>query len=75
MKNPTRETISRLEELPNVGLAIAGELRRTGVAHPKELVGRDAREPHETLCGKLGGRQDPCVSAAFMSFISWEVGH
>jgi hypothetical protein len=31
MKNPDRKTVSRLEELPNIGKAMAADLRLIGI--------------------------------------------
>ncbi len=40
MKNPDRKTVSKLEELPNIGKAIAGDLRLVGIQRPQELIGK-----------------------------------
>ncbi len=74
MKNPDRETVCRLEELPNVGKAIAGSLRLIGVDHPRKLVGKDAFELYEALCTKTGKRYDRCVIDVFMSVIDFMEG-
>jgi len=36
MKNPDRETVSRLDELPNIGKAMADDLYLIGIDHPKK---------------------------------------
>lgn len=36
----------RLEDLPNIGPSIAGDLRGIGVQHPRDLFGRDAMRDH-----------------------------
>ncbi len=69
MKQPDKETISQLEELPNVGKAIAKDLRLIGIDSPKELIGRDAFELYEKLCTLTGKRHDPCVIDVFISVI------
>jgi len=45
MKNPNRDTISHLEELPNIGKAFAVDLRLIGIRHPKDLIGKDSWQP------------------------------
>ena len=57
----------RLEQLPNVGPAIAADLRRIGVRHPRELATRDAFELYQALCRASGRRQDPCVLDTFLA--------
>ena len=69
-----REAVTRLEDLPNVGPAIAGDLRLLGIHNPEQLAGRDPFEMHETLCRKTGTRQDPCVIDVFLSVVSFADG-
>jgi hypothetical protein len=56
-----------LEQLPNIGPSLAADLRLLGIAHPKELAGRDAFVLYQSLCAKTGQRQDPCVLDTFMA--------
>ena len=56
-----------LEQLPNVGPALAADLRLLGIVHPRELAGRDAFVLYQALCAKTGKRQDPCVLDTFMA--------
>jgi hypothetical protein len=57
----------RLEQLPNIGPAMAADLRALGIAHPQELASRDAFVLHQALCAHSGRRQDPCVLDTFMA--------
>jgi Pathogenicity locus len=57
----------RLEQLPNIGPAIAADLRLLGVSHPQQLAGRDAHGLYLALCRITGKRQDPCVLDTFMA--------
>lgn len=57
----------RLEQLPNVGPAVAADLRRIGVRHPRELAARDAFELYQALGRATGQRQDPCVLDTFLA--------
>ena len=57
----------QLEQLPNIGPSIAGDLRSLGIRHPHELATRDAFELYQALCRQTGKRQDPCVLDTFMA--------
>ena len=74
MKNPDRETVSQLEELPNIGKAIAKDLQLIGIDHPKKLIGKDPFELFEALCARTGKRSDPCVIDVFMSVVHFMEG-
>ena len=69
-----RDRLNRLEDLPNIGPAMAGDLRRIGVATPDDLAGRDPVGLYEHLCQAAGTRQDPCVLDVFMSVVSFMDG-
>jgi Pathogenicity locus len=56
-----------LEQLPNIGPALAADLRRLGITHPGELRARDPFMLYQTLCTATGKRQDPCVLDTFMA--------
>jgi hypothetical protein len=74
MKNPNRETISKLTDLPNIGEAMAEDLFTIGINHPKELIGKDPFKMYESLCLKTGKRHDPCVIDAFISIVHFMEG-
>jgi len=71
MKNPDRNTVSRLEELPNIGKSIAADLRLIGIDNPSMLAGRGPFELYDQLCCKAGKKIDPCVIDVFMSAINF----
>ena len=56
-----------LEQLPNIGPALAAGLRHIGIAHPRELRAHDPFVLYQALCAKTGRRQDPCVLDTFMA--------
>ena len=56
-----------LEQLPNIGPALAADLRSIGVEHPRQLAARDAFVLYQALCARSGKRQDPCVLDTFMA--------
>jgi hypothetical protein len=74
MKNPDRETVSRLDDLPNIGKAMSRDLQLIGIDHPKKLIGKEPFELYEVLCTRSGKRHDPCVIDVFMSVIHFMEG-
>ena len=64
----------RLEQLPNIGPALAADLRLLGIHHPGELRGRDAFTLYRALCTATGKRQDPCVLDTFMAALDFMRG-
>ncbi len=74
MKNPDIKTVSRLEDLPNIGKAMADDLRLIGIDHPKKLIGKDPFKMYNKLCCATGTRQDPCVIDVFMAAVHFMEG-
>lgn len=69
-----RDQVSRLEDLPNIGKAMADDLRLIGIHEPQQLTEREAFEMYEALCEKTGQRHDPCVIDVFMSVVDFMRG-
>lgn len=57
----------RLEQLPNIGPAMAADLRALGIQQPQQLAGQDALALYQALCTLSGKRQDPCVLDTFLA--------
>jgi len=74
MKKPDRLTVSELTDLPNIGKAIAGDLRMVGIQHPKDLIGKDAYKLHDKLCRITGTKHDPCMIDVFLSVVDFMNG-
>jgi len=62
------------EQLPNVGPAMAADLRALGLGHPRELAHRDPFVLYQSLCVHTGKRQDPCVLDTFMAITDFMRG-
>ena len=62
-KKPSKTVrqIARLEDIPNVGPAVAADLRRLGITTPAELPERDPYALYDDLCRITGQRHDPCL--------------
>ena len=69
-----REEFSRLEEIPNVGPAIAADLRRLEIRSPGELPSRDPYEMYDDLCRITGQRHDPCLLDTFIAAVRFMEG-
>lgn len=63
-----------LEQLPNIGPALAADLRLIGIEHPADLRGKDAFTLYRLLCEKTGIRHDPCVLDTFMAATDFMAG-
>jgi hypothetical protein len=64
----------RLEQLPNIGPAMAADLRLLGISDPHALKGKDAFVLYQQLCGITGQRHDPCVLDTFMAVVDFMNG-
>ena len=69
-----RGRLDQLQDLPNIGPAMARDLRRLGINTPADLIGRDPRELYEGLSRLTGVRQDPCVLDVFLSVVRFMDG-
>lgn len=74
MKNPNRATVSKLDDLPNIGKKMTTYLELADINTPQSLIGQDAFEIYDKLCQKTGKRFDPCVIDVFMSAIDFMEG-
>jgi hypothetical protein len=71
--NEGRE-LTRLEDIPNVGPAIAADLRQLGITSPDELPGRDPYAMYDDLCRITGQRHDPCLLDIFIAAVRFMEG-
>src|SRR4051812_49305776 len=69
-----RDDFVRLEELPNVGPAVAADLRRLGITAPAQLAGRDPYAMYDELCRVTGRRHDPCLLDTFIAAVRFMGG-
>ena len=74
MKNPDRQKVTDLTDLPNVGNAIAGDLRLVDIQNPQDLIGKNAYQLHNELCRVTGEKHDPCVIDVFRAVIDFMEG-
>ena len=69
-----RASLAKLEDVPNIGKSIAGDLRRIGVRAPRDLAGRDPYALYDALNRKTGVRSDPCVLDTFIAAVRFVDG-
>ena len=73
-RSSERRDVARLQDIPNVGTAIAGDLRRLGITLPAELPGRDPYAMYDDLCRITGQRHDPCLLDTFIAAVRYMEG-
>ena len=66
--------IARLEDVPNVGPAVAAVLRRLGITSPGDLAGRDPYAMYDDLCRLTGQGHDPCLLDTFIAAVRFMEG-
>jgi hypothetical protein len=74
MQNANRADIIDLEDIPNVGPAIADNPRLIGVQSPQDLLGKDPYTMYDDLCHATGVRHDPCVIDVFIAAVRFMAG-
>jgi hypothetical protein len=63
-----------LEQVPNVGPAVAADLRILGINVPDDLSGRDPYRMYDNLCRLTGTRHDPCLLDTFIAVVRFMGG-
>ena len=71
-----RRTMStrELEEIPNIGPAVARKLERLGIARVEDLRGGDGEALFERLCALDARRHDPCLLDTFVAAVDYANG-
>ena len=70
----TPEEVEHFEEIPNIGEAMAEDLRSIGIKNPQELKNQNPYELYLKLCRKTKTYQDPCVLDVFLSAVYFMKG-
>lgn len=73
-RTTTDRELARLEDIPNVGPAVAGDLRQLGITEPADLPGRDPYQMYDDLCRLTGQRHDPCLLDTFIAAVRFMRG-
>jgi hypothetical protein len=72
--DPSRSEFTELEQLPNIGPAIAADFKLLGVARPQDLLGRDPYALYDELCRMTKQRHDPCLLDTFIAAVRFMGG-
>lgn len=70
----SRDRLGQLTDLPNIGPALAADLRLLGIDAPAGLIGQDPHELYERLCILTATRHDPCVLDVFIAITRFMAG-
>lgn len=66
--------IQKLQDIPNIGPAMARDFVLLNIRTPAELIGKDPYALYEALCRITGVRHDPCVIDVFISAVRFMEG-
>jgi hypothetical protein len=69
-----RAALAALQEIPNVGPAIARDLLRLGIRKVEDLKKQDPRRMYARLGRMDGVRHDPCLLDVFTAVVSFARG-
>lgn len=69
-----RKTFTQLEQLPNIGPAIAAKLQQIGIRTPTDLVGRNPYAMFKEFESLTGERCDLCLLDVFISVVQFMAG-
>ncbi len=69
-----RSRLATLTDLPNIGTAMAEDLRCIGIFEPLDVANQSPFKMYESLCKKTGVRHDPCVIDVFISITRFMAG-
>ncbi len=65
---------TQLQQIPNVGKAMAGDFHLLGIKEPSDLRDKDPYELYVKLCEKTKQYHDPCVLDTIMSAVYFMKG-
>jgi DNA transformation protein len=67
MRGAAGVKVEKLEDIPNIGKSIAGDLRGIGIKYPQQLLEYEPLALYLQLGGTMGKRHDPCVLYTLMA--------
>jgi hypothetical protein len=66
--------VEKLEDIPNVGRAVAQDLRAIGITRPAQLRGKDGLALYRRLNQVTGVRHDPCMADTLLAITAFMDG-
>ena len=70
-----RGSITRFQQIVNVGPAFEEDFRVLGIKSPQGLIGRDPWQLYRKLCTKTKTFHDPCVLDTFLAIVDFMNGN
>lgn len=74
MKAKKYSEAKTLEQIPNIGKAVAQDLRGLGITKPSQLKGKDGLALYHKLNKTTGVRHDPCMADTFLAAVDFMNG-
>lgn len=76
MKAKNAKMARRLEDIPNIGKAVAEDLRLLDIHSPEALIGKNGIDLYHQLniLKKTGGIHDPCMADTLMAAVDFMNG-
>ncbi|MFN8370406.1 MAG: helix-hairpin-helix domain-containing protein [Bacteriovoracaceae bacterium] len=74
MKAKKASDATHLEDIPNIGKAVAEDLRNIGITKPNQLKGKDPFALYNKLTEVTGVVHDPCMLDTFMAAVDFMNG-
>lgn len=74
MKAKRASDAATLEHIPNVGKAVAQDLRNMGITRPDQLKDKDGLKLYQKLNKVTGVRHDPCMADTLMAAVDFMNG-
>ena len=74
MKAKRFSEAATLEQIPNVGKAVARDLRSIGINLPDQLKGKDGLKLYHKLNKTTDVRHDPCMADTLMAAVDFMNG-
>lgn len=74
MKAKKAKDAKKLEDIPNIGKAVAEDLRLMGITRPDQLKNKDGLKLYAQLNKVTGVRHDPCMADTFMAAVDFMNG-
>lgn len=74
MKAKKASDALQLEHIPNIGKAVAEDLRGIGITKPTQLKGKDGIALYHKLNKMTGVRHDPCMADTFIAAVDFMNG-
>lgn len=74
MKARHADDARELEDIPNIGPSIAGDLRGIGIVQPRDLATQDPYALYRRVNQATGQRHDPCLCDCFIAAVRFMQG-